>query len=62
MTRRERRRSQQDLRAMGARPGRLATRYTPDGERAQFDRIAEVIPLSHRHASYILRKLRRKAA
>jgi hypothetical protein len=29
--RKKRRLSQQDLRAMGATPGRLATRYTPDG-------------------------------
>jgi hypothetical protein len=26
---------QQDLRAMGASPGRMLTRYSPDGERAE---------------------------
>jgi hypothetical protein len=35
MPRRKRHLSQQDLRAMGASPGRLATRYTPDGGRAE---------------------------
>jgi hypothetical protein len=33
MTRRKHDLSQQDLRAMGASRGRLATPYTPDGER-----------------------------
>jgi hypothetical protein len=32
---RKKRLSQQYLRAMGASPGRLATRYSPDGERAE---------------------------
>ena len=31
MTRRKRHLTQQDLRAMGASPGRLATRYSPEG-------------------------------
>jgi hypothetical protein len=44
MTRRKRHLSQQDLRAMGANPGRLATRYTPDGRRAEVRQLtAETI-------------------
>jgi hypothetical protein len=31
MTRRKRRLTQADLRTMGASPGRLATRYSPEG-------------------------------
>jgi hypothetical protein len=32
---RNRRLSQKDLRALGATPGRVITRYSPDGERAE---------------------------
>jgi hypothetical protein len=31
--------SQSDLRALGARPGLLVTRYGPDGERAEVRRL-----------------------
>jgi hypothetical protein len=36
---RKRRLSQQDLRAAGVTPGRVITRYVPDGERAQIRQL-----------------------
>jgi hypothetical protein len=36
---RKRRLSQQDLRVLGATPGRMVTRYAPDGRRAEIRRL-----------------------
>ena len=53
--RRKRHLSQQDLRALGAAPGRMFVRYTPGGERAEvrqvvWDRKNFAPPIKHSFA------------